>query len=107
MDTLLQYPSQFSDRHNYTGSELWINEIHLILKFDGKLDQSRLKKSLRLLIDAEPLLGACFVEHWIKPYWKRLSEHELNSATLLNVVETADESTIEDQSDLFSGIILI
>lgn len=101
MNNLSKYPSQFSDRHNYTGSELWINELHLILKFDGKLDQNRLKKSLRLLIDAEPLLGSCFVKHWLKPYWKRLPEHELNSATLLDVVDAADESTKKDQSDIF------
>ena len=98
MNNLSKYPSQFSDRHNYTGSELWINELHLILEFDGKLDQNRLKKSLRLLIDAEPLLGTCFVKNWLKPYWKRLPENELNSVTLLDVV---DESTKEEQSDIF------
>jgi NRPS condensation-like uncharacterized protein len=54
-----------------------------------------------LLLDAEPLLGCRFVKHWLKPYWKRLPEHELNSATLLDVVDAADESTKEDQSDMF------
>ena len=103
MDYLLKYPSQFSDRHNYSGSELWINEIHLILEFEGKLNQPRLRKSLRLLIDAEPLLGSCFVKHWLKPYWQRLSEHELNSAVLLDVVNGTDAAATEELSDIFFG----
>ena len=56
---------------------------------------------MRLLIDAEPLLGACFVKHWLKPYWQRLPEHELNSATLLDVVDETDESAAEELSDSF------
>jgi NRPS condensation-like uncharacterized protein len=103
MNNLSRYPSQFSDRHNYSGSEIWINEIHLILKFDGKLDQNRLEKSLRLLINAESLLGSRFVKHWLKPYWKRLPEHELNSVPVLDVVDATAESTKEDQFDIFFG----
>jgi hypothetical protein len=41
MNNLSRYPSQFSERHNYAGSEIWINEIHVILKFDGKLDLNK------------------------------------------------------------------
>ena len=101
MDQLPIYPSQFSDRHNYSGSEIWVNEIHLILTFDSKLDQARLRKALRLLMDAEPLLGCCFVRNWLKPYWQRLPEHELDSASLLEVVDVALDSAIEEQSDIF------
>ena len=101
MDSTQIYPSQFSDRHNYSGSEMWVNEIHLVLKFDGKLDQPRLRKALRLLIDAEPLLGARFVKHWLKPYWQRLSVHELDSAALLDVVDETGGSTLEELSDSF------
>lgn len=101
MGTLSKFKSQFSDWHNYVGSELWINEIHLILDFDGKPDQNRLKKSLRLLLDAEPLLGCRFVKHWIKPYWTRLPEHELNSANVLDVVDATDESTMQNLSNIF------
>ncbi len=96
-----KYPSQFSDRHNYSFSEMWINEIHLILSFDGKLDQNRLRKSLRLLLDAEPLLGSCFIKHWLNPFWERLPEHELDSAVLLEIVDATDESEIEKLSDIF------
>ncbi len=96
MNASTKFQSQFSDLHNYAGSEMWINEIHLILEFDGKLDKDRLKKSLRLLLDAEPLLGCRFVKHWLKPYWTRLPEHDLNSVALLDTVD-ADESTGEDE----------
>ena len=103
MNTSSKYPSQFSDRHNYSFSEMWINEIHLILAFDGKLDQNRLKRSLRLLLDAEPLLGSFFVNNWLKPFWLRFPEHELDSATLLEVVDVNDESSTEELADAFFG----
>ncbi|MCW5201655.1 MAG: condensation domain-containing protein [Candidatus Electrothrix communis] len=100
MTTLQEFPSQFSDRHNYACSDIWINEIHLILDFDGKLDQERLRTALRLLLDAEPLLGCRFVKHWLKPSWKRLPEDELDSATLLEIVDV-NESSKHDESDQF------
>ncbi|MCP4351577.1 MAG: hypothetical protein GY795_39435, partial [Desulfobacterales bacterium] len=101
MNTLKKYRSQFSDRHNYVfGSATYINEIHLILDFEGKIDQNRMKKALRLLLDAEPLLGCRFVKHWLKPCWYRLPEHELDSAALLEVAET-DESVKEVESNAF------
>jgi NRPS condensation-like uncharacterized protein len=101
MSYVSKYPSQFSDRHNYGFSEMWINEIHLILEFGNKLDQPRLNRALRLLIDVEPLLSSRFVNHWLKPYWLMLTENELISSTLLDVVDAIDDSKMEDQSDVF------
>ncbi len=76
-------PVRFSDRINFTGGEVYVPEIHLILDFEGTVEKKRLHRSLRLLLDAEPVIGCRFVDHWRKPYWMRLSDEEFDGAKLM------------------------
>jgi NRPS condensation-like uncharacterized protein len=40
------------------------------LELNGKIDVSRMTRSLQLVLDAIPLFRCRFVEHWWKPYWE-------------------------------------
>ena len=45
--------------------------IHCILSFDGRIDADRVVRAVRLTMDAEPILGCRWVEHWFRPSWRR------------------------------------
>ncbi len=57
--------------------------IHAVLDYDAPLDGPRLGRALRLLLDAEPVLGCRFVARHLFPYWQRLAPAELDAAPLL------------------------
>ena len=48
--------------------------IHLVISLGGRLDADLLHKAVRLTLDAEPILGCGFVEHWFRPYWQRYED---------------------------------
>lgn len=50
------------------------NAAHLVISFAGRLDADRLHRAVRLSLDAEPILGCRFVEHWFRPYWQRYED---------------------------------
>jgi NRPS condensation-like uncharacterized protein len=110
MERPVRFPVRFSDLINYFASEAYVPEIHLIIHFDGHIEVPRLQKALRLLLDAEPVLGCRFVESWTKAFWESLSEHELNNAEILKRVsgplskqEDAFQSFYAEAIDSFTG----
>jgi NRPS condensation-like uncharacterized protein len=46
-------------------------EIQAVTTFDQRLDADILKKTVRLSLDAEPVLGCRFIEDEKQPYWQR------------------------------------
>ncbi|MCP4696664.1 MAG: hypothetical protein GY862_07430 [Gammaproteobacteria bacterium] len=48
--------------------------ISMEFVFDQALDAKRLDDALKRTLDAEPVLGCRFVQHWRKPYWERLDK---------------------------------
>lgn len=62
------------------------NQVRLIVEFDGRLDFERMKRTVRLILDAEPILGCRFVEGWWHPYWERLPN--LDEVDLVSLMET-------------------
>ncbi|HEX3078218.1 MAG TPA: hypothetical protein VHQ24_15265 [Lachnospiraceae bacterium] len=67
-----EMPVNSQDLANYIG-HLWnANEqIQIILEVDASLDIDRIKRAVRLTIDAEPILGCKLIESEERPYWKR------------------------------------
>ena len=45
--------------------------IHCVLSLSGRIDERRLARAVRLALDAEPILGCRFTEHWFRPFWQR------------------------------------
>jgi NRPS condensation-like uncharacterized protein len=62
-------------------------QIQTVLRLDGRLNPHRLKKAVRLSIEAEPILGCRFVVN-NPPYWKRLDD--LDKVRFCSYEETND-----------------
>jgi NRPS condensation-like uncharacterized protein len=83
-------PVEFVERTVYMASEFGAYRPQLggVVLFDGRLDETRLMRALRLLLDAEPVLGCNFVPRGAPPVWRRLDG--LDSIRLLDVRESDD-----------------
>lgn len=64
------------------------HRIGLRLAFDGRLDPERLKRAVRLSLDAEPILGCSFETNAFKAFWKRLPDIEATQP--FSAIETPD-----------------
>ena len=63
--------------------------INCVLSLSGQIDESRLRRAVRLAMDAEPILGCRFVERWYRPYWSRRTD--LDELPLCEVVSGDDD----------------
>jgi len=59
-----------------------------VVALGGRLDEVRLGRAVRLLLDAEPVLGCRFDADTVPPVWRRLET--LDAMPLLTVVESAE-----------------
>jgi len=62
-------------------------QFHFILEFEGRLDEARVRRAVRLAMDAEPVFGCRYVERR-PPYWKR--RDDLDRLPLCEVEESSD-----------------
>lgn len=85
-------PARTEDLVLHMMAVLSVPQIHGVLDFEGPLDGDRLRRALRLLLDAEPVLGCRFVPRFVFPYWQRLAPEELEQATLLREIEADAEA---------------
>ncbi|MFT6387684.1 MAG: NRPS condensation-like uncharacterized protein [Cellvibrionaceae bacterium] len=54
-------------------------KMHWVIKLEGQIDIERIKKAIRLSVDAEPVLG-CFLQNgWYKQNWKRCMPEQLDN----------------------------
>jgi NRPS condensation-like uncharacterized protein len=68
-------------------------QIQAIMKLDGRLDFDKLKRAVRLSVDAEPVFGCRFVEE-DPPYWKRLDNIDEVAFCSLEETDYADEAVM-------------
>ena len=45
--------------------------LHVVISLDGPVEEARLARAVRLLLDAEPVLGCRFVPSTWRPFWQR------------------------------------
>ncbi len=95
-------PMVFSDKVNAASAVVYVPEIHWVLDFDGALDKIRLKRALRLLLDAEPVLGCRLRERWVRPFWHRLPAAELDAAKIFRELH-GEVNRLEDAARTFYG----
>lgn len=68
-------------------------QIHVIVKLEGRLDFTRLKRAVRLILDAEPILGCRLTYHPLAPWWERRAD--LDNLLYCRLVQTEDaESSV-------------
>lgn len=87
-------PVQFTERTLYAGGEIGVYRLQLggVVAFEGRLDETRVRRAMQLLLDAEPVLGCRFVADVVPPVWQRLDR--VDSVRLLEVRE-CDEPAME------------
>ncbi|MGC9780879.1 MAG: hypothetical protein HZR80_16670 [Candidatus Heimdallarchaeota archaeon] len=61
-------------------------QINFIFQLDGQVDAERMKKAVRLTLDAEPVLGCRFVKDRRKTYWER--RDDIDGLNYFEVIET-------------------
>ena len=78
-------PVEFIDRTVFVGAELGFYGPGLggVVVFDGRLDEARMGHALRLLLDAEPVLGCRLDADAVPPVWQRFGG--LDSMRILDV----------------------
>jgi NRPS condensation-like uncharacterized protein len=85
-------PVEFIERLLFAGGEGGFYRLNLggVVAFEGRVDEARLARAMRLLLDAEPVLGCSFVAEAVPPYWKRVED--LDTRQLLAVREDDNPS---------------
>jgi len=83
--------AEFVDRTVYVGAEIGYYRLELggVVSFGGRLNEARLGRAVRLLLDAEPVLGCRFAADVVPPVFQRLDT--LDTARLLEVRESEDQ----------------
>jgi NRPS condensation-like uncharacterized protein len=83
-------PVEFIERMIHVSGEfdVYRPQLGAVISLDGRLDEQRLERVLRLLLDAEPVLGCRFVDDEIPPVWRRIEG--LDALRLLDVRQSAD-----------------
>ncbi|CAK9094261.1 Uncharacterized ABC transporter ATP-binding protein TM_0352 [Durusdinium trenchii] len=91
-------PTAVSDRLVYCQRTVTNGYTYIVFKLDGTLDVDRLRRAVRLLVDAEPVLGSRFVEGRFSPYWQR--RDDLDDVEWVSVIEgTLVETMLDELAD--------
>ncbi|HEY7386956.1 MAG TPA: hypothetical protein VH640_00480, partial [Bryobacteraceae bacterium] len=80
-------PAVALDRLMYVNRLCYDPQLHYVLKLEGRLDEARVRRAVRLAMDAEPVFGCRYVPRK-KPFWER--RNDLDSLPLCEVVETTE-----------------
>ena len=60
------------DAYNYAAGKVFADQqLCMVIKLSGTLDENALAKAVRLTMDLEPVLGCRFVENGGNPFWER------------------------------------
>jgi NRPS condensation-like uncharacterized protein len=83
-------PVEFIERMIHVSGEfdVYRPQLGAVVSLGGRVDEQRLKRALRLLLDAEPILGCRFAAEVVPPVWQRLQG--LDALHLLEVRESGD-----------------
>lgn len=85
-------PAHYGDVGNHALRRLTMPLIHIRYRFDARIDADRLARALRLLADAEPVVGARLVPRFAFPHWRRFSSAELDAYPWVVTRDAGDEA---------------
>ena len=85
-----RFPATLIDRISFLlTTRIETQIVNGLIELTGRIDEERLGRAIRLVMDAEPIVGCRFVPHWHTPYWQRRTD--LDTLPLCEVV-AGDES---------------
>ena len=83
------------DAYNYAASKVFADQqLCMVIKLNGMLNEDVLAKAVRLTLDLEPVLGCRFVENNGNPYWEHRAD--LDQIKMCSLVENASPDAIKD-----------
>jgi len=108
------FPANGHDIYNYVARYNMSNlQIQAIMKLDGRLDFDKLKRAVRLSVDAEPIFKCRFIED-DPPYWRPLDNIGIINFCSLEEADDIDQaianfiqSSIDIDNDPMVNVILI
>jgi NRPS condensation-like uncharacterized protein len=92
-----RYPASSQDMMNFITRANADQQLHVVVSFPHRMDETRLAKALRQAMDREPVLGCRFVEKGNLVFWERRAD--LDQLTLSQVIHTGDV-----QADLYEFV---
>ncbi len=90
-----RFPAEKSDKALFIRRRLVDLQLHHVITFSGYIDHSRMAKAIRLSLDAEPVLGCKYVEHWWQPYWQRREDLDLLDLCTLTETSNPDQAILD------------
>jgi NRPS condensation-like uncharacterized protein len=86
MDVPKKFTVTTQDAYNYAASKVFADQqLCMVIKLNGTIDEKMLAKAIRLSLDFEPVLGCRFVENSGYPFWERRGD--LDQIKVIPVVE--------------------
>lgn len=85
------FKASLMDQAEYLDRMISNQQIQCVLHLDGRIDESRLARAVRLTMDAEPVLGCRFVERFGRPRWQRRGDLDRVSACRVEECVAAGE----------------
>ncbi|MHA1125423.1 MAG: hypothetical protein ACTSO7_06670 [Candidatus Heimdallarchaeota archaeon] len=86
------------DKLTYALMKFGDQQIHCMFEFNGHFNDKAIKRAVRLMLDAEPVLGSKFIVNPKKPYWQR--RNDLDELEYCTIVKTTNFD-----KDLFDFVI--
>lgn len=86
-------PAVFGDQALYLMRLMGDMQLHCVVSLDGRIDEGRLSRAMRLVMDAEPVVGCRYELRWWKPRWVR--REDLDGLTLCEVREIGPSDRLE------------
>lgn len=83
-----RFPVVIEDNILYWMRNSHDSEIRGVITLKGYVDKDKLSRTLRLCMDAEPILGCRFKKRLFRSYWKRMDDQD--KAASCELVETSD-----------------
>jgi NRPS condensation-like uncharacterized protein len=84
-----QFPASAQDQMNHITRANADQQLHVVVYFEGHLDQERMDRAIRIAMHREPVLGCRFVEQPRRSLWVR--REDLDTLPVVQGVETQDE----------------
>ncbi len=83
-----RFATSANDDLNYLLKNGTDQQINFVFHLDGQVDIETMKKAVRLIIDAEPVLGCRYVKHKHRTYWER--REDIDNIDYFKIIETND-----------------
>ncbi len=89
-----RFCSAMNDQGIFCGRMIGDMLIHCVVLFDSRIDENRMKRAVRLTLDAEPILGCRFVTDWWRMYWERRTDLDHIELFRLTAAEDVEKEVI-------------